>query len=562
MSVLVAVLPLAVLVVSMTVTSRRLRLPLPAEVALPIAALLAYLVQLPRALAAESEPGALMQVHARCVEGLLTSLTPLAIVAGAILLFTGLERSGAMARLTEWLRRLSPDRVVQAMLVGWSFSYLVEGLSGFGTPAALAAPVLVALGFPAIRAAAACLVMNTVPVVFGAVGTPIWFGLGEIGLTPAEQLAVGGRAALVQAIASPIVVISALLILMPWRDVRGRLVSVLLILAATAAGSLVAARFSTEFPSIVGGLCGLAASAIVARVIGARHNAHPQAEPTTAHDTPGLPLWRALTPLLLTIVLLAITRLEPVGIKPLLLADAPAVVLDLGFLGVLSISASLVVGLEKIFGTGIGWSMAVLYVPFIIPFVLAFAVSVPLLRMSRATAAGAMRGTASRLVKPAIALAGALVLVKLMTHGGEDAPARLIGDAMARAVGAVEPGLWPSVAPLLGALGSFFSGSATVSNLTFGPVQEAIAMTLGLDRLDVLAMQSIGAAMGNMVCIHNIVAVAAVLGLLAGKRRAQAESEAASASRDVRPVSAALRLTIGPMLLYALVSGVAAAILL
>lgn len=72
---------------------------------------------------------------------------------------------------------------------------------------------------------------------------------------------------------------------------------------------------------------------------------------------------------------------------------------------------------------------------------------------------------------------------------------------------------WKYLAPLLGALGSFFAGSATISNLTFGGIQLAIANETGLEPSTVLALQSGGAAMGNMICIHNIIAVCAVLGL-------------------------------------------------
>jgi lactate permease len=69
------------------------------------------------------------------------------------------------------------------------------------------------------------------------------------------------------------------------------------------------------------------------------------------------------------------------------------------------------------------------------------------------------------------------------------------------------------VASLLGALGTFFSGSNTISNLTFGAIQDSIAGNLGLNRTTILALQSVGGAMGNMICINNIVAVASVLAL-------------------------------------------------
>jgi lactate permease len=88
-------------------------------------------------------------------------------------------------------------------------------------------------------------------------------------------------------------------------------------------------------------------------------------------------------------------------------------------------------------------------------------------------------------------------------------PCRILDDALAAGAG----GLWIYFAGFLGALGSFFSGSNTISNLTFGPIQLRIAQDLGVSLTTMLALQTVGAAMGNMVAIHNIVAVCAVLGL-------------------------------------------------
>ena len=108
-----------------------------------------------------------------------------------------------------------------------------------------------------------------------------------------------------------------------------------------------------------------------------------------------------------------------------------------------------------------------------------------------------------------LALLGALVMVKLLMAGGRESMVITIGDAFAAAAGPV----WPFVASYLGALGAFFSGSATISNLTFAGIQDSIATGLGLDRTVMLALQSAGAAMGNMVCINNIVAVCSILGI-------------------------------------------------
>ena len=101
---------------------------------------------------------------------------------------------------------------------------------------------------------------------------------------------------------------------------------------------------------------------------------------------------------------------------------------------------------------------------------------------------------------------------------------------------------WPFFAPVLGALGAFFAGSTTVSNLTFASIQDSIASTLGFDRTVILALQAVGAAMGNMVAISNIVAVASILGL-------------------VNQEGFILKRAVIPLVAYGLVAGIAGLIL-
>jgi len=108
-----------------------------------------------------------------------------------------------------------------------------------------------------------------------------------------------------------------------------------------------------------------------------------------------------------------------------------------------------------------------------------------------------------------IALMGALVMVNLMLVGGDESMVKIIGRSFAHATGEY----WTIFASYLGAVGAFFSGSNTVSNLTFGSVQLSTAEITGISASLVLALQSAGGAMGNMVCINNIVAVNSVLGI-------------------------------------------------
>lgn len=550
MSLALAILPVALLILLMTSPVPRRWLPLPAHHALPLVALLAYALHVAGAFAppAPSTAPSAARLNAAVIDGLLSALTPMAIVLGAVLFFKTMQRSGAMDVLTARLRRLSPDPVAQLIIVGWAFSFLIEGLSGFGTPAALAAPILVGLGFPPLRVAAMCLVMNSVPVSFGAVGTPVWFGLGELRLPEDDLRAVAASAGLVNAIAALVIPILALRIVLPWNDIAPRLRFVLLVAIATALPYALLARVTVEFPSILGGLAGLLAAGAAARLQLGLPPAPNRHDPSPDPALPrALPLWAAALPILAVVALLAITRIDALGLKALLNADAPAASLRLGVLGEASITPALVLALREILGTDAAWRMPVLYVPFILPFILVATLAVPLLGLTRRDLASIWRETLVRLARPAIALLGALVLVKLLMTGGDHSPAMRMGAALASAAGP----LWPALAPLLGALGAFFSGSNTVSNLTFAPVQAAAADALGLHKPTILAMQTVGGALGNMVCVHNIVAVAAVLGI---------------ADRPVpRPdggppepagVGAILRLTAGPMVTYAAIAGV------
>lgn len=568
MTLLLAALPVALLIIAMTSPWPRRWLPLPAHIALPAMALLAYVLQLAYFRGGspdEPSSGVVRLVHAGVIDGVLSSLTPLAIVFGAVLLFKTMELSGAMRVVTGRLQSLRADRVAHLVLVGWAFSFLIEGLSGFGTPAALAAPILVGLGFPAVRVAAMCLVMNSVPVSFGAVGTPVWFGLGEIGLAPDEVLAVGVKAAWVNALAALVIPVLALRIVVPWREVRPRAGFIALVTLATVVPYVLAAGWSVEFPSIIGGICGVLVGVVAARWgVGLPPVSQASDEPRTPASqerlaSGELSLARAIAPIVAVVMILAVTRIGQLGIKGILTSDAGAVSLPLGALGEAWASPALVVGLRDILGAGVSWRMPVLYVPFVLPFVVVSLAAVPLLRMPRDAVRRAWGDTCLRLTRPAIALAGALVLVKMLMLGGEAAPAMHIGYGLAAASG----GSWPAFAPLLGALGSFFSGSNTVSNLTFAPAQAALADALSLDRTTILALQTVGGAMGNMVCVHNIVAVGAVLGLRERAPRPPADGAPGEPVARVGGaedgasggVGAVLRLTAVPMLAYAAIAG-------
>jgi lactate permease len=506
--------------------------PMPSAKALPLASLVAYGVRLAW-FGTEAN-----LVNASVVAGLLVALTPILIVWGAIFFFRTMEHCGAMETIRRWLNHLSRNRVAQVVIIGWSFQFLIEGASGFGTPAALAAPLLVGLGFPPLRVAMACLILNSVPVSFGAVGTPTWFGFGQLGLSAEELRAVAWKTALIHSAAAGVVPLLAFRLLVSWQEIRRNLVFIALALAASVVPMLVLALVDDEFPAVAGGLVGLVFTVWLARrKVGlAREEEVAAAE---AGTSPAIrAVVKALSPLWATVLVLLVTRIPALGLRGLLTAAVPAWDFPLGSLGSFSISPALVLNLRGIFGTDTDWTHQLLYVPSLIPFVLISIVSWRVLGAPAGTARTVWRETAGRMRNPVLALLGALVFLRLLMVGGEKSSVMLIGHSLAAATG----GWWQYLAAYLGALGAFFAGSCTISNLTFGPIQDSIAAQMGLERTTLLALQSVGGAMGNMVAIHNIVAVCSVLGL------GNAEG-------------AILKKTVGPMLLYGVVAAIMALIL-
>jgi lactate permease len=510
-----AALPIVVLIFSMTKKS-----PMPSARALPLAAVVAYGIRLTW-FGTDARV-----VHAAVISGLLMALTPISIVWGAIFLFRTMEHSGAMETIRCWLNRLTRNRVAQVVIIGWSFQFLIEGASGFGTPAALAGPLLVGLGYPPVRVAMACLILNSIPVSFGAVGTPTWFGFAQLDLSPGELQAVAWKSALIHSVAAGVVPLLAFRLLLTWQEIYRNLVFIYLALAACVVPMSVLARINDEFPALAGGMIGLILAVWLARQrLGLSSDAEPAEDSSAAPKTNAV--IRALFPLWATVLVLLLTRIPQFGLRDVLTASTPAWEIPLGSLGRFSISPALVMRLQDIFGTATQWTHQVLYVPSLIPFFLISIVSLWVLNAPTGTAKLVWNQTSVCMINPVFSLLGALVLVGLLMAGEEASSVMIVGRALAAATGSS----WQFFSAYLGAIGSFFAGSCTISNLTFGPIQDSIAIQLGLNRTTILALQSVGGAMGNMVAIHNIVAVCSVLGL------ENQEGEI-------------LKRTVGPMLLY------------
>ncbi|MDX1300821.1 L-lactate permease [Photobacterium sp.] len=530
-SLFVSVTPIIILIWMMTKKNG-----VPSHIALPITALMVGVLQL---FYFNTD---ITLINANIVAGILSAITPISIVAGAILLNRMTYLSGAEDVIRRWLEGISRNQVSQLMIIGWAFAFMLEGASGFGTPAAIAAPILVGLGFNPLKVAMLALVMNSVPVSFGAVGTPTWFGFSNLGLDNATLLETGRITALIHFVAAFIIPPMALRFIVSWGDIRRNYLFVLLSTLSCTVPYFLLAQVNYEFPALVGGAIGLTLSVVFARLnlgltkkdpVAIRQTAvageaalladnqafnmavsNTQDKPSTAsasadEKVTGFEIFKAMTPTILLIAILIITRIKQFGIKAMLTDGTEMFSVSLGPLGEFSISQALILKLSHILGTDVTWAYKTLYVPALIPFLLVVLISIPLFKLRGNLVKQMFAETGSRIKMPFIALVGALIMVKLMMTGGENSPIMTTGQAFSDLMGTS----WQYVAAYLGALGAFFSGSATVSNLTFGAIQQTIAINVGLPQTTILALQSVGGAMGNMVCINNIIAVSTILGI-------------------------------------------------
>lgn len=444
------------------------------------------------------------QLAAAAVEGLIIALTIIWIVFGAIFLLKILQQTGAIAVIKHGFSQISADRRVQLIIIAWLFGSFLEGAAGFGTPAAIVAPLLVALGFSPLSAVVLALIADSSAVSFGAVGTPVLVGLaqGVPGMSSAQLQHIA-----VSAISIDIFVASALPWLMcliycrffssvpSWRAGLAMAPFALLSgLAFTVPAYLCAVMLGPEFPSVLGALAGLL---IVCAL--ARHNIllpgafEPATTPlSSALMLPLSPL-RAWLPYLLVAVLLVISRMPFLPVKAML--------------------QGVEFRWEQLFSTSVSVSVAPLYLPGTL-FILT-ALLVPLLQHGKISQLHtALRQSGTMLWPSLIALAAAVPMVRIFLQSDVNTaglPAMPL--ALAELAAQHLSDIWVFIAPLVGALGSFIAGSATFSNLMFASFQQAMAIDAGLDPHSVLALQMLGANAGNMICVVNVVAAASVVGL-------------------------------------------------
>jgi len=474
-----------------------------------------------------------LAIVASVLQGLGIALDILYIVFGALLLLATLNASGAMSSIRAGFMRVSPDRRVQAIIIAWTFGAFVEGASGFGTPAAVVAPLLLALGFPAMAAVMAGLIIQSTPVTFGALGTPILVGVrGGLAGTAAEDslIAAGGsldgflvevthNAAMIHAAVGVLIPLFIVAMLTRFFGAERRFrdgleiwpFALLAGLAFVGPYWLTARFLGPEFPSLFGGLIGMVIVVTAARS-GFLQPAEPwdfaprerwepswtgDLEPDDAAPRRTIGTARAWSPYVILATVLVLTRVPQLGIQSALRSVNPTWRDILGY-------------------PGVNAGFEFLYLPGFM-FLIAVSASYLIHGMSGAEIRTSWATAGKQIVKAAPAMLIAVPLVRIFINSGTAFSSGELASmplTLAAGASAAAGGAWPAIAPLIGALGAFAAGSNTISNIMFAQFQFATAEAIGASPAVVVAAQAVGGAAGNMVTVHNVVAAAATVGLI------------------------------------------------
>ncbi|MBU3004470.1 L-lactate permease [Paraglaciecola arctica] len=485
----------------------------------------------------------LVQISASVFEGWIITASILIIVFGAIFLLNTLRQSGAIAVIREGFIDITPDRRIQLIIIAWLFGSFLEGASGFGTPAAICAPLLVALGFNPLAAVALALIADSSSVSFGAVGTPVLVGVGSgLDNVSAGQLQQISTSAIsidmLVGVLIPVILVGILtrfwgqnnsfkegLALWPFALFSG--------FAFLFPAWLVANILGPEFPSIIGALVGLIVvitavklNFLVPKNVWRFPQDQQQASVTIpqskiTNNIAPISLYLAWMPYVLVAMFLVLTRLNSLPFKSFL--EAPKI----EFLHIL--------------GTNISASFSPLYLPGVI-FVIVSIITFFLHNMSSKQVLSSLTISAKTIIPTALTLATAVPLVRIFINSNvEGATLGSMPKELAATMAEIFGQAWPMAASFVGALGAFISGSATFSNMMFADLQQATAQKLGIAEHIILALQMLGSNAGNMICVVNVVAACSVVGLN-GKE------------------GAVIRLTLLPMMAYCLLVGVVATV--
>ncbi len=423
---------------------------------------------------------------------LLLSVDVLLIIWAAFLLYRVADEAGAIRVIGSALPHLTADRGMQALIIGWVFASFLQGVGGFGVPVAVIAPLLVGLGFSPLAAVVIPSIGHGWAVTFGSLGSSFNALMASTSL-PGEVLAP--PAALFLGISGLLVGWQVLHAADGWPAVWRLSLPVLvlgLVMGVVQYGAAVSGLWNIA--AFLGGMAGLAAAYPLAR----RYNGRLEQAGNGRLDMKKL-LVAVSGYALLVVIILAVQLIEPLH----------------SFLGQVVVRVEFPetsTALGYITPAGPGRSLAIFRHTGV---VLLYASMAAYLIYQRAglyrpgSIGRILNGTLRRVLPSSVSIVSMVTMAVIMETSG-------MTDTLARGLAESVGSLFPLVAPWIGALGAFMTGSNTNSNVVFGALQLRTANLLALNAAVILAGQTAGAALASVLAPTKVVVGASTAGM-AGK---------------------------------------------
>jgi lactate permease len=453
------------------------------------------------------------------VFGFLSAVPVLLIVSAAIFMLNALIEMKFIKTIGDGFNGITQDRRVQIIIVAWLFGAFLEGAAGFGTPQAIAAPLLVGLGVPAFFAGLAALIANAGPVLFGAAGTPTTAGFATIegaviygyGVEGAAEVfaQLNTRLAFVNMFVAafvPFMIIASIVA----RDGKKRgikdalnifplclFAGVIFVVPAWLISFL-----GPQLPTLGGALIAMPIFLVAVKkgFLVPKEVYRFENDPLQLLDEgerTGMSQFTAWAPYAIIVLTLVITRLPWLHLARWL-NPAQAWISIRGLFGI----------------EGINWGFNPLWNPGVFPFFPVTILFIIFRKTKRASVKAMTVKTLKQLKHATIALLFGVALVQIMRFTNFSEPLALgsMTTEIAIAMSNVFGGVYLLVAPVIGILGAFVSGSHTVSNVMFMGLQMETAYFLNLPIVIALVAQASGGCVGNMIAINNVVMTTATTG--------------------------------------------------
>jgi lactate permease len=438
------------------------------------------------------------------------------IVFWAIVLYNMTVESGKFTIVKDSIGSLTPDLRIQAIIIAFGFGAFIEGAAGFGTPVAVAGAMMVGLGFSPYYAAALCLLANTAPVAFGAIGVPVITLAGVTGL-PLEKLsgAVG-------TLCSPIAVIlpAYMILAMEGSTSVIEVWPAVLVAGLTFGGVeyLVSNFIGVQLTVILSSISAMGALVILLRFWRPKCHTHRKPKKGSATGEPGpfelvaaastrgseapkhtagqvLAAWMPYIFLVILVLLWGFKPFQSIlnlatfavpwpGLHNLILRIAPVMPAASPFPAVFNLNLLSAAGTSCMF---------------------ACVLSAIVLRISMGSFLKVVLASARQLALPILTISAVLSMAFVMNYSGATGT---LGLAFATTGAA-----FPFFSPFLGWLGVFLTGSDTSSNALFGSLQVITAGKLGFSRVLIAGANSSGGVMGKMISLQSIAVAAAATGI-------------------------------------------------